>query len=115
MADIRFARKHPLTVAQARKIAQKAADDLAKEYGLESEWDGDTLNFHRSGVGGQMKVSGSAIDLEVTLGFLFKPFKAKFESTIADRLDELIRVAADMKGSKTRAKSPAKAEGKKRA
>ena len=106
MADIRFARKHPLTVAQAKKIAQKAADDLAEEYDLESGWEGDTLNFHRSGVTGRMKVSASEISLEVSLGFLFKPFKSKFESHIAHRLDELLLAAApDAKAAKAPAKS----------
>lgn len=94
MSDIHFFRKHPLTLAQAKKVAQKAADDLAEEYELQSEWDGNTLNFHRAGVTGCMKVSASEIDLDVKLGLLFKPFKAKFESHIAHRLDELLLAAA---------------------
>ena len=105
MSDIRFVRKHSLTVARARRIAQKAADDLAEEYDLESEWDGDTLNFHRSGVTGSMSVNASQIELEVTLGFLFKPFKAKFESHIAHRLDELLLAAAPDQGAPKSAKA----------
>src|SRR5262249_46316536 len=61
MADIKVVRKHHLTVAQAKKIAQKTADDLASEYDLESEWQGDTLRFTRSGVNGSMAVTGSEI------------------------------------------------------
>ncbi len=94
MSDIHFMRHHPLTVAQAKKVAQKAADDLAQEYDLQSEWDGNVLNFHRPGVTGCMKVSGDEIDLEVKLGLLLKPFKAKFENHIAHRLDELLLAAA---------------------
>lgn len=94
MADIRVTRSHSLPVAHAKKIAQKSADDLAEEYDLESEWDGNTLNFQRVGVAGSMKVTASQIDLEVTLGFLFKPFKSKFESHITHRLDELLLAAA---------------------
>ncbi len=60
-----------------------------------------------------MKVSGDEIDLEVKLGLLFKPFKAKFESHIAHRLDELLLAAApDAKPSK--AGKAAKAVSKKK-
>lgn len=115
MADIRFTRKHTLTVARAKRIAQKTADDLAEEYDLESRWDGDTLNFHRSGVNGRMQVRAHLIELEVTLGFLFRPFKSKFESHIAHRLDELLLAAApEPKAAKPAARS-AKPGDKKRA
>lgn len=98
MSEIRFKRAHPLTVAQAKTVAQKAADDLADEYDLNSEWEGDTLNFQRAGLSGQMRVTASEIDLSVKLGLLFTPFKAKFESHIAHRLDELLLAAAPGNG-----------------
>ena len=105
MPDIQLARKHTLSVAHAKKIAQKAADDLAEEYDLKSRWDGDTLNFERSGVSGQMRVTASQIAIDVTLGFLLKPFKAKFESHMSHRLDELLVAASPDTG---KPKAPAK-------
>ena len=99
MSDIRFKRQHPLTLAQAKRVAQKAADDLAEEYDLQSEWDGNTLSFHRTGLSGHMKVSDSDIELEVKLGLLLKAFKGKFESHIAHRLDELLLAAAPGDGA----------------
>jgi putative polyhydroxyalkanoate system protein len=113
MPDIKFVRKHALSVAQAKKIAQKAADDLAEEYDLESEWDGDTLSFARSGVNGAMDVTSNEIRLEVNLGFLLKPFKTKFEQHISHRLDELLLAAsASDKGGAKVAKTPAKTAAK---
>jgi putative polyhydroxyalkanoate system protein len=109
MADVRINRKHHLSIAHAKKIAQKAADDLAEEYDLQSAWNGDTLKFERSGVNGEMRVTASHIDLELTLGFLLKPFKSKFESHISHRLDELL-VAATPEPEV--AKPAAKATGK---
>jgi putative polyhydroxyalkanoate system protein len=82
---------------------QKAADGLATEYDLESEWHGNTLRFHRSGVDGQMLVTGSEIELNVTLGLLMKPFKGKFVDRIERDLDKLL--AEKEPGSK--AKRPA--------
>jgi putative polyhydroxyalkanoate system protein len=111
MADIKVVRKHRLSVAHARKIAQKTADDLASEYDLTSEWDGDTLRFSRSGVNGSMAVSASEIRLDVKLGMLLSAFKGKIEQHIEHRLDELL-VAASTPATKTaaaRKKSSSKA------
>jgi putative polyhydroxyalkanoate system protein len=85
---------------------QKTADGLASEYNLENEWHGNTLRFHRSGVDGEMLVTDSKIELDVTLGLLMKPFKAKFVDRIERDLDKLL--AEKEKGS------PAKKPGKKK-
>ena len=90
MSDIKLVRTHRLTVAQARAVAQRSADDLAREYDLVSEWHGDTLHFHRSGVEGHMRVTDREIALDVKLGFLLRAFKGKFEQNIGKHLDELL-------------------------
>jgi putative polyhydroxyalkanoate system protein len=113
MSDIKYVREHSLPLKQAKQIAQKTADDLADEYDLVSEWEGDTLHFHRSGVEGHMHVTPSEIALDVKLGFLLRPFKAKFEQHIERHLDELLAAAPTKpaakaaKGAKT-AKTAAK-------
>ena len=94
MADIKVVRKHRLTVAQAKRIAQKTADDLESEYDLQSEWEGDTLRFTRSGVHGTMAVTGSEIRLEAKLGLILSAFKARIEQHIEHRLDELLVAAS---------------------
>jgi putative polyhydroxyalkanoate system protein len=109
MADIKLVRKHRLTVAQAKKIAQRTADDLASEYDLESEWHGDTLRFSRSGVNGSMAVTGSEIRLDVKLGMLLGAFKSKIEQHIEHRLDELLIAASTPAAKKT---TPKKSSGK---
>lgn len=93
MSDIKLVRKHALTIPQAKKIAQQAADDLARAYDLESEWNGDTLNFSRSGVDGEMAVSANEIRIGVRLGFLLRAFKLKIQQHVEDRLDELLLAA----------------------
>ncbi len=98
MSDIKLVRPHSLPLAKARALAQKAADALAEEYDLTSEWRGNTLRFHRSGVDGQMHVTDSEIQLDVTLGFLLKAFKAKIAGHIERNLEELL--ASDKKRAK---------------
>ncbi|MFO0207026.1 MAG: polyhydroxyalkanoic acid system family protein [Betaproteobacteria bacterium] len=113
MADIKYVRAHSLPLDQARQIAQQTADDLAEEYNLVSEWDGDTLHFHRSGVEGQMQVTSRQIALEVKLGFLLRPFKSAFEMHIENHLEQRLGgVTAAADTAKTAAKSAAKSVAK---
>ena len=108
MSDIRYKREHHLSIKEAKKIAQKAADDLGKEYDLASEWEGDTLHFHRSGVDGHMHVTAHAIDLNVKLGFLLRPFRSAFEHHIERNLDVLL-AASSKAAAKAAKKTPRKA------
>jgi putative polyhydroxyalkanoate system protein len=90
MADIEFVKPHSLTVAKAKALVQKTADALTAEYGLSSEWHGNTLHFHRSGVDGQMHVTESEVRLHMTLGLLLKAFKRTFVDHIERNLDRLL-------------------------
>jgi putative polyhydroxyalkanoate system protein len=90
MPDIELVKPHSLTIAKAKALAQETADELAAEYGLSYEWQGNTLHFHRSGVDGQMNVTDSGIQLRLTLGFLLKPFKARFIHHIERNFDRLL-------------------------
>ena len=90
MSDIELVKRHSLPLAKAKALAQKTADALAAEYDLQSEWVGNTLRFHRSGVDGQMHVTDSEIRLEVTLGLLLRAFKAKITGHIERNFDELL-------------------------
>jgi putative polyhydroxyalkanoate system protein len=115
MADIRMIKYHALPIAKARQIVQQAADDLGAEYDLASEWRGDTLRFHRAGVEGQMTVTASEIHLDVTLGFLLRPFRARFVEAIEHNFDRLLAGAGKAaKGAKkTAAKTAARKTGRK--
>jgi putative polyhydroxyalkanoate system protein len=90
MADIFISRAHRLSLKQAKAAAQVVADELAEEYELESEWQGNTLSFWRTGVDGHLKVSAKQMTIEVSLGFLLAAFKSTFEQNINKRLDKLL-------------------------
>ena len=106
MSDIEYGRQHGLPLKQAKAIAQMTADDLAKEYDLVSEWQDDTLHFHRSGVQGQMDVTAVQIKLHVTLSFPLSLMKGTFETNIKKYIDKRLSEA------KTPAKAPAKTSAK---
>jgi putative polyhydroxyalkanoate system protein len=88
MADISLQRKHKLGLKKAKEAAQKVADDLAESFDMESEWDGNTLNFERSGVNGQMVVTKDGIVVDAKLGFLLSAFKPKIEEHINQNFDK---------------------------
>jgi putative polyhydroxyalkanoate system protein len=96
MADIRMIKYHSLPMTQARALVQKAADDMAEEYDLTSQWAGNTLHFRRSGVQGEMRV--------------LKAFKSKFVEHIEHNFERLLAKAhADHKPAKPAAGAPARA------
>ena len=70
MADISLQRKHKLGLKKAKEAAQKVADELAESFDMESEWAGNTLNFERSGVSGQLVVTKDGVTVDAKLGFL---------------------------------------------
>jgi len=106
MSEIKYKREHHLSIREAKKIARKAADDLGREYDLVSEWEGDTLHFHRSGVDGHMHVTAHYIDLNVKLGFLLRPFRSAFEHHIERNLDSLLATSPKEKAAKAAKKAP---------
>jgi len=117
MPDIHMVRRHGVSLAKAKELAQRAADDLAREYDLVTRWVGNTLHFQRSGVQGAMHVNDERIDLEVTLGFLLKAFKGSFVQHIEREFDTLLakdtaRPAGKVPASKAPAAKAAKAAKK---
>jgi putative polyhydroxyalkanoate system protein len=111
MSDIAFVTRHSLPLAKARAQVQKAADALAAEHDLSSEWHGNTLHFHRTGVHGLIHVSHAEIRLEAKLSFLLKPFKAAFLSHIERNLHKYLpepELAASAKKPAKKATPPAR-------
>jgi len=90
MSDFTLVKRHSLPIAKVKARVQKVADGLAAEYALSSEWHGNTLRFHRSGVDGQVHVTGSEIRLDITLGFLLKPLKGKLINHIECSFDKVL-------------------------
>jgi len=91
MSDIQLVRPHSVPIAEAKKLVQKTADALAIEYHLKSEWHGNTVRFARSGLHGEMHVTDSEIRLQVKLGPLMKPLRARLIHRIEDKFERLFR------------------------
>jgi putative polyhydroxyalkanoate system protein len=86
MADISITQQHQLSQEAARAAAQKVADKLAGEYGLQCRWDGDVLRFERSGVEGTLALGERQAALRIKLGMLMGAFRSTIEAKVAESM-----------------------------
>jgi len=75
---------------KARALAERAVDELATRYGGVAEWRGDVLRFYAAGAEGEVQLSLVEIRIEVKLGLLLRPLKARFAEHIERHLDGLL-------------------------
>lgn len=86
MADISITQQHQLSADAARAAAQKVADKLARDYGLQCRWDGDVLRFERSGVEGTLALEDRQAALRIKLGMLMGAFRSTIEAKVAESM-----------------------------
>lgn len=86
MADISITQQHQLSADAARAAAQKVADKLAGDYGLQCRWDGDVLRFERSGVEGTLALGDAQADVQIKLGMLMGAFRSTIEAKVAESM-----------------------------
>ncbi|MBM7061125.1 polyhydroxyalkanoic acid system family protein [Pseudomonas sp. UL073] len=90
MARIHVERSHSLGRTAARAKAEQLAERLAREYDVSYRWNGDTLEFKRSGADGRIEVSDDRVSVELKLGLLLSamsgPIKREIEKTLDEKL-----------------------------
>ena len=112
MSDINLVKLHTLPATKARALVQRVADDLAEKYSLASKWVGNTLRFERTGIHGAIEVLGTEIRLDITLGFLVKPFRERLRENVDKNFDRLLAEAQESTTRTATPKKPAKAAKK---
>ncbi len=88
MSEIHVVRAHHTTLKKALKGAERIAEELGEEFGLDHEWDGQTLNFRRMGVEGHIEVGKKEVEIVVKLGFLLAALRPRIEHEIHRFCDE---------------------------
>lgn len=84
--DIRHA--HALTKPKAREVVEDVANKLTERFQMQCDWDGDVLNFSRSGVDGHIALGSKDVHVNAKLGFLAAMFKDSIEGEIRRMLHE---------------------------
>lgn len=120
MPDLHIHRHHHMGLADARKIAQRWAEQAEADFDMRCSYAAgkthDVVSFTRSGVDGTLTVTGDDFELKAKLGFLLGAFKGRIEKEIVGHLDALLAKkpaskAADKPAAK---KAPAKAAAAKK-
>jgi len=88
MPKIDIRRPHQLSIPDARAVVDKVAAKMREKFATESQWQGDTLKFSRSGVNGTIAVAADAILVHAELGLMLSPMKGMIEQEIRNKLDE---------------------------
>ena len=108
MADIDIRKTHNLGLKAARAAADKMAEHLGTKFGLQGEWQGNTLAFQRPGVTGSLAIDERDLRLIVNLGLLLKMMKPSIEAAVHEQLDKLFAQKAEPpEGAKPRSKKAA--------
>ncbi len=98
MADIHIHREHRLGLARAREIAWNWAEQVEQKFDMECTVlegeSSDTVSFTRSGVKGELIVTGEHFELKARLGLLLGAFRATIEAEVQKELDALLDGAA---------------------
>lgn len=88
MPSIDIHRAHHLPLAEVRAIVEQVAARMREKFAITSDWQGDALQFSRSGVKGQIAVGASDVRVHAELGMLLAPLKGMVEEEIRRKLDE---------------------------
>ena len=122
MPDIHIQRDHGLGLPEARKLAFRWAELAEQKFDMACSYEegktSDLVSFSRSGVNGELKVTGDRFELDARLGFLLGVFKDRIEAEIGKNLDQLLAQdeplkALDVAVAHHTAKAAAKATPKK--
>jgi len=88
MAGIDIKHTHSMPMAKARKAVEDVAKKLASRFDFDYGWDGDTMNFSRSGVDGKIALKPKELHVTAKLGFLLSALQGTVEKEIRKVLDE---------------------------
>lgn len=77
-----------VAACEGAQAVEKSPRRLAERFDFDYAWDGDTLNFNRSGVDGKIALAAKSLHVTAKLGFLVSAFKGPIENEIRRVLDE---------------------------
>jgi len=91
MARINVERPHSLGREAAREKAEQLAERLAREYAVRYHWNGDILEFKRSGADGRIEVAEDRVRVQLNLGLLLSAMSGSIKREIEEVLDKSLK------------------------
>jgi putative polyhydroxyalkanoate system protein len=90
MPSIKIERPHKMGLDHAKKAVAEVAKAMEEKFAVKAFWDKNTLKFERTGVKGEIDVSGSHVQVAAELGFMLGFLKPKIEQEIERHLDQAL-------------------------
>lgn len=90
MAGFRLTKPYTMPKEEVRAAAEGLADNLEREHGVRSRWDGDRVSIKGAGVNGELSFGNGCIDVSVRLGLLTSMFEGTLRREVERYLDEHI-------------------------
>lgn len=90
MTRIHIKHAHKLDREEARTRIERIAEDLKTRFDAEYAWEGDSLQFHRSGVSGCIDLGDDFVECTVELGMLLSPMKGMIEASILENVHQAL-------------------------
>lgn len=94
MPDISMTQQHQMLLSQARQSAQTIADQMAAEFDMHTQWQGDILSFARDGLSGTLALREHEAQIDVVLGMLFKAFAPMIEEKLQRKMTKAFSATA---------------------
>lgn len=90
MANIHLKQAHNKSEPELRKIAEELAEKLAREFKLKSKWNGNTLDFKRSGLHGSLILNETEVSISLKLGIMMSTFSSRIKKELAQALKDTL-------------------------
>lgn len=87
MPSIDIRRRHDKSIKEARAAVERVAAKINEKFSVECGWNGNTLEFERSGVHGSISLGKGEVRVVANLGFLLSALKGTIEAEIHKVMD----------------------------
>lgn len=94
MSEILIRRDHGMSLKKAKLAAEHIAAEMAEEFAIDYGWNGDRLEFSRSGVNGSITVDKKHVEIHARLGMMLSLLRSRIEAEIHRFCDENFGPAA---------------------
>lgn len=82
MPSIDIVQPHNKSMKDAKAAVDRVAEKIGERFQVDCGWKGNTLEFTRSGVNGEIRLEKDEVRVVVNLGFLLGALKGPIESEI---------------------------------
>ena len=87
MSSIEIYRRHDKPMKEVKAAVDRVADKISERFDVAYGWNGNTLEFERSGVSGKISLGKGEVLVTANLGFLLMALRGTIEAEIHKYLD----------------------------